>query len=77
MKVALVAHGDNPSYLRDLFNGEGFELIEKECTNENEYIELLKEADGALIYIHPPTTRKLMEEPNNLKDISRGAVGVD
>ena len=77
MKVALVGHGDNPSYLKDLFNGEGFELIEKKCNNENEYIELLKEADGALIYIHPQTTRKVMEECKNLKVISRGGVGVD
>ena len=43
MKVALVAHGANPPFLKALFNGEGFELIEKECTNEKEYIELLKD----------------------------------
>ena len=53
MKVALVAHGDNPPYLKDLFKGEGFELIEKECNNEKEYVDLLKDADGALIYLHP------------------------
>ena len=77
MKVALVAHGDNPPYLKELFNGEGFDLIEKECTNEKEYIDLLKEADGALIYLHPLTTRKVMEQCDNLKVISRGGVGVD
>lgn len=77
MKVALVAHGDNPPYLKDLFDDEGFELIEKACNNENEYIELLKEADGALIYTHPQTTRKVMEECKNLKVISRAGVGVD
>ena len=77
MKVALVGHGDNPPYLRDLFNGEGFELIEKECNNEKEYIDLLKDADGALIYLHPLTTRKVMEQCDNLKVISRGGVGVD
>ena len=77
MKVALVAHGDNASDVKDLFYREGFELIEKECTNEKEYIELLKDVDGALIYIHPPTTRKVMEETKHLKVISRGGVGVD
>ena len=77
MKVALVAHGDNASEVKDLFYREGFELIEKECTNEKEYIELLKDVDGALIYIHPPTTRKVMEETKHLKVISRGGVGVD
>jgi len=77
MKVALVGHGDNPPYLRDLFNGEGFELIENECNNEKEYIDLLKDADGALIYLHPLTTRKVMEQCDNLKVISRGGVGVD
>ena len=41
MKIALVAHGDNPPYLKELFNGEGFELVEKECNNEKEYIDLL------------------------------------
>ena len=56
MKIALVAHGDNPPYLKELFNGEGFELVEKECNNEKEYIDLLKDADGALIYLLPLTS---------------------
>ena len=77
MKIALVAHGDNPPYLKELFNGEGFELVEKECNNEKEYIDLLKDADGALIYLHPLTTKEVMEQCSNLKVISRGGVGVD
>ena len=70
-------HRDNPPYLKELFNGEGFELVEKECNNEKEYIDLLKDADGALIYLHPLTTKEVMEQCSNLKVISRGGVGVD
>ena len=77
MKIALVAHGDNPPYLKELFNGEGFELVEKECNNEKEYIDLLKDADGALVYLNPLTTKEVMEQCSNLKVISRGGVGVD
>ena len=77
MRVALVAHPDNPEYLKDLFKDEGFELVEQECSNESEYINLLKDADGAIVYLSPLTTRSIMEASPKLKVISRGGVGVD
>jgi len=77
MKVVLVAHGDNPPYLKDAFESEGIDLVEAKCTTESEYVDLLKDADGALIYTLPHTTKEVLEACPKLKVVSRAGVGVD
>ena len=77
MKVAIVKHNDNPKEWIKMFDDHGIEIIQKDCPDKKSYIELLKDADGALIYTLPLTDREVLENCPKLKVVSRGGVGVD
>ena len=74
MKIALQA---SPYNRKDLFEAAGFEVTETVCRNEEEFIELLRNADGAQVGIMPLTSRSVLEQCLKLKVISRMGVGVD
>ena len=74
MKVALTP---NPYNRVDLFEAAGFEVVEKPVRSTEEMIDLLKDADGALVNTLPLTTREVMEACPRLKVLSRMGVGVD
>ena len=62
---------------RDLFEAEGFEVVEAPVATIEESIELLKDVDGALIGGRLLTNRKVLEACPTLKIVSRLGVGVD
>ena len=74
MKVALM-----PNYYNrvDLFEAAGFEVLEGSTSTTEEMIDLLKEADGALVNTLPLTSREVLEACPKLKVVSRMGVGVD
>ncbi|MGY9074655.1 MAG: C-terminal binding protein [Acidimicrobiales bacterium] len=74
MKVALQA---NPWTRRDLFEAAGHEIVEGAPTTEDEFIDLMRDADGAQVGIMPLTTRRVLEACPKLKVVSRMGVGVD
>ena len=74
MKIALQSH---PWQRRDLFEDAGYEIIEGVPKNEDEFIDLLRDADGAQINTLPLTSRRVLEACPNLKVVSRLGVGVD
>ncbi len=61
----------------DLFRDAGMDVIEGPSSTTEEMIELLKDADGALISTLPLTTREVLEASPKLKVVSRLGVGVD
>ncbi len=61
----------------DLFEQAGMEVIEGPSSTTEEMIELLRDADGALISTQPLTTREVLEACPKLKVVSRLGVGVD
>lgn len=66
------------SYNRnDLFEAAGFEIIEGRVRSTEEMIELLQDADGALVNTMPLTSREVLEACPRLKVVSRMGVGVD
>lgn len=74
MKVALMT---NPYNRVDLFEQAGFEVDERPARSPEEMIDLLKDADGALVNTLPLTTREVMDACPRLKVLSRMGVGVD
>ncbi|MYD43114.1 MAG: C-terminal binding protein [Gammaproteobacteria bacterium] len=74
MKVALMS---NPYNRVDLFEQAGFEVVEKPVRSTEDMIELLQDADGALVNTLPLTTREVMDACPRLKVLSRMGVGVD
>lgn len=74
MKVALMPNSYNRN---DLFEAAGFEIIEGRVRSTEEMIELLQDADGALVNTMPLTSREVLEACPRLKVVSRMGVGVD
>ena len=74
MKVAVQA---SPWSQEKMFEAAGFEVVKAAVTNEDEFIELLRDADGATINTLPLTNRRVLEACPNLKVVSRMGVGVD
>ncbi len=74
MKIALQA---NPWGRADLFTEAGFEVTEGLVRTEDEFIDLLKDADGAQVGVMPLTSRRVLEACPRLKVVSRMGVGVD
>ena len=74
MKVALM-----PNYYNrvDLFEQAGMEVLEAPVRSTEEMVDLLREADGALVNTLPLTSREVMEACPKLKVVSRMGVGVD
>ena len=67
----------NPYNRADLFEKAGMEVIEGPVRSTEDMIELLKDADGALVNIMPLTSREVLEACPKLKVVSRMGVGVD
>ena len=74
MKVALPS---SPFNRADLFEAAGFEVVEGRVRSTEDFIELMKDADGAQVGVMPLTTREVMEACPKLKVVSRLGVGVD
>jgi phosphoglycerate dehydrogenase-like enzyme len=63
-----------------MFEAAGFELVQQQVgarTPKQEYIDLLREADGAMIGVLPLTDAEVLEACPRLKVVSRAGVGVD
>ena len=74
MKVALMP---NPYNRVDLFEQAGFDVLEGPARTTAEMIDLLRDADGALVNIVPATSREVLDACPKLKVVSRMGVGVD
>ena len=74
LKVALPS---SPFNRADLFEAAGFEVVEGRVRSTEDFIELMKDADGAQVGVMPLTTREVMEACPKLKVVSRLGVGVD
>ena len=74
MKVAVQA---SPWSRVDMLEAAGFEVVEAPISTEDEFIDLLRDADGATISTRPLTNRRVLEACPNLKVVSRMGVGVD
>ena len=74
MKVALQA---SPYNRVDLFEAAGFDVVERRVANTDEFIDLMRDADGAQVGVMPLTSREVMEACPKLKVVSRLGVGVD
>lgn len=74
MKVALMPNSHNRV---DLFEDAGMEVLQGQVRSTEDMIELLREADGALVNIQPLTSREVLESCPKLKVVSRMGVGVD
>ncbi len=63
-----------------MFESAGIEVVQQQVgalTPKDEYIELLREADGAMIGTLPLTDVDVLEACGKLKVVSRAGVGVD
>jgi len=63
-----------------MFESAGIEVVQQQVgalTPKDEYIELLREADGAMIGTLPLTDSDVLEACAQLKVVSRAGVGVD
>jgi len=67
----------NPYNRVDLFEQAGMEVVVKPVRSVEDYVDLMKDADGALVNTLPLTTREVMEACPKLKVLSRMGVGVD
>ncbi len=67
----------NPYNRVDLFEQAGFEVVEKPVRSIEDMIDLLSDADGALVNTLPLTSREVMDACPRLKVVSRMGVGVD
>jgi D-3-phosphoglycerate dehydrogenase len=63
-----------------IFDAAGIELVEQQVgarTAKSDYIDLLRDADGAMIGVLPLTDAEVLEACPALKVVSRAGVGVD
>lgn len=63
-----------------MFEDAGFELVQQQTgarTPKQEYVDLLRDADGAMIGVLPLTDAEVLEACPRLKVVSRAGVGVD
>lgn len=74
MKVALMPNSHNRV---DLFEDAGMEVLQGSVRTTQDMINLLRDADGALVNIQPLTSREVLESCPKLKVVSRMGVGVD
>ncbi len=74
MKVAMQK---SPFNRGDLFEEQGFEVVQGVCRSEDDLADLMSDADGALVGVMPLTSRSVLERCPKLKVISRLGVGVD
>ena len=74
MKVAMQK---SPFNRGDLFEEQGFEVVQGVCRSEDDLADLMSDADGALVGVMPLTSRSVLERCPELKVISRLGVGVD
>lgn len=74
MKIALPA---SPYNRVDLFEAAGFEVAQGRIRSTEDFIELMRDADGAQVGTLPLTSREVMEACPKLKVVSRMGVGVD
>ena len=74
MKVALPT---SPYNRVDLFEAAGLEVVEGRVRSTEDFIELLRDADGAQVGTMPLTSRDVMLACPKLKVVSRLGVGVD
>ncbi len=74
VKIALQA---SPWNQVALYEAAGFEVVEAAVSNEDEFIDLLSDADGANVGVVPRTSRRVLEACPKLKAVSRMGVGVD
>ena len=58
MKVALPS---SPFNRADLFEAAGFEVVEGRVRSTEDFIDLMKDADGAQVGVMPLTSREVME----------------
>ena len=72
-----VAMQKSPFNRGDLFEEQGFEVVQGVCRSEDDLAELLADADGALVGVMPLTSRSVLERCPRLKVLSRLGVGVD
>ena len=74
LKIALMPSRYNRT---DLFEAAGFETYEAPARSPEELIDVLQDADAALVTTRPLTTRAVLESCPKLKVVSRMGVGVD
>lgn len=67
----------NPYNRVDLFEQAGFEVVERPVRTAEDLVDLLSDADGALVNTLPLTSREVMDACPRLKVLSRMGVGVD
>ena len=75
-----VINGGRPLADTSIFAAAGIEYVEHPvgaATSKTEYIDLLRDADGAMISTLPLTDAEVLEACPNLKVVSRAGVGVD
>jgi len=75
-----VVNGGRPLADTSIFTNAGIELVEQQVgatTSKEDYIELLRDADGAMISTLPLTDVDVLEACSKLKVVSRAGVGVD
>ena len=74
MKVALPT---SPYNRVDLYEAAGLEVVEGRVRSKEDFIDLLRDADGAQVGVMPLTSREVLEACPKLKVVSRLGVGVD
>ena len=74
MKVALPT---SPFNRRDLFEEAGFEVVEGPVRSTEDFMELMRDADGAQVGVMPLTSKEVLQACPKLKVVSRMGVGVD
>ena len=62
---------------RSVFEERGMEIVQRDCATEDEVIETARDADGAMVWLTPMTSRYVIENLPRCKVISRHGVGVD
>lgn len=75
-----VVNAGRPMADSSMFSSAGIELVEQQVgatTPKDEYIELLRDADGAMIGTLPLTDTDVLEACSKIKVVSRAGVGVD
>ncbi len=75
-----VVNGARPLADASMFEAAGIELVQQAVgagTSKAEYIELLRDADGAMISVLPLTDAEVLAACPKLKIVSRAGVGVD
>ena len=74
MKIALPL---SPYNRVDLFQAAGFEVVEGRVRSTEDFIDLMRDADGAQVGTMPLTSREVLNACPKLKVVSRLGVGVD